>query len=252
MDAAIRIVLVETSHPGNIGASARAMRTMGLQELVLVGPKEFPSPAASARAAGADDVLQRARVVDTLADAIADCHFVVGASARLRSVPVPTADARDCAAMLWQRQLAGPVAVVFGPEQSGLSNDAIARCHWLLHIPTDEDFSSLNLAMAVQVICYELRMARPAQTQAVQEASGRVPASAHELEGFNLHLEDVLSRAGFLHPDHPQQMKLKLRRVFQRAAPDQNEINILRGILAALDPDRARYAIARRAPDESA
>jgi TrmH family RNA methyltransferase len=240
----VRIVLTETSHPGNIGAAARAMKTMGCAELVLVAPRYFPSPEATARAAGADDVLARARVVDTLVEAIGDCGLVVGASARLRSVSVPTVDPRVCAETIWNHVGTDRVALVMGPEQSGLTNEDLGRCQMLVHIPSAPEFGSLNVAMAVQVLCYELRMEllrRGADTPL--PAARREPlASASELESFHLHMETVLSAAGFLHSDHPKQLKLKLRRIFQRAAPDRNEINILRGMLTALDPLLPRRA----------
>ena len=208
---------------------------MGLTDMALVAPKIFPSEEATARASGADDVLARARVSATLVDAIADCGFVVGASARLRSMRWPVVDPRACAESIWQQVPRTNVAIVMGPEQSGLTNDDLGRCQQLVHIPTDPEFGSLNLAMAVQVLCYELRMARE-RYEAPIEVREAPLASAAELEGFHLHLERVLAEAGFLHPDHQKQLKLKLRRLFHRARLDQNEVNILRGALAALDP----------------
>ena len=238
----IRIVLVETSHPGNIGASARAMKTMGLSDLVLVAPKSFPSAEATARASGADDVLAAARVCASLSEAIADCVHVVGASARSRSLQWPTADARSSATQLWARAAAGPVAVVFGPEHSGLTNEHLARCHELVHIPANPDYASLNLAMAVQVVCYELLMAhsqiRHWRDRLGEEQRDAPLATAEEVEAFHVHLEDLMHRTGFLNPDHPRQLKLRLRRIFNRAQLDQTEINILRGLFAAADPDR--------------
>lgn len=261
MQIPVRIVLVDTSHPGNIGASARAMKTMGVSDLALVRPRRFPSDEATARASGADDILARATVHATLADAIADCGFVVGASARLRSVEWPTVDPRTCAETIWREVYGNRVAIVMGPEQSGLTNEDLGRCQQLVHIPTQPEFGSLNLAMAVQVLCYELRMARrprpvpdivagrrerddPAcggsQPNRVDEVRGAPLATAAELEGFHAHLERVLTDAGFLRPDHPRQLKLKLRRIFHRAALDTNEVNILRGMLSALDPSKLR------------
>ncbi|HEX7081400.1 MAG TPA: RNA methyltransferase [Gammaproteobacteria bacterium] len=242
MQIPVRIVLVETSHPGNIGASARAMKTMGLTDLALVRPKTFPSEEADARASGAADVLARARVFDSLVDALADCGFVAGASARSRSVEWPSADPRECAKSVWQAVDDGArAAIVFGPERSGLTNEQLARCGQLVHIPTAPGFGSLNLAMAVQVLCYELRMARlrPDRHDGARAAPRHEPlATAAELDGFHEHLERVLIQAGFLRSDHPHQLKLKLRRIFQRAALDRNEVNILRGVLTALDPAR--------------
>ncbi len=238
-----RIVLVETSHPGNIGASARAMKTMGVENLVLVAPKEFPCAAATARASGADDVLARARVVASLSEAIEDCGFVVGASARLRSLPWPTVGPRACAQTICERAADSNVAIVLGPEHSGLTNEDLGRCHELVHIPANPEYSSLNLAMAVQVLCYELRLAHDESSgvvDAAEQNEREAPlATADELDGFHQHLEAVLADVGFLKPDHPRQLKLRLRRIFHRSRLDQTEINILRGMLAALDP-RAR------------
>lgn len=238
MQIPVRIVLVETSHPGNIGAAARAMKTMGLRDLTLVRPQEFPSEQATARSAGADDILERAQVVDDLSTAIADCGWVVGASARLRTVTVPVVDPRECAAGIWQRVGVDRVALLFGNEQSGLTNEDLARCHELVHIPTAPDYGSLNLAMAVQVLCYELRMAAPNRPAPVGPSNDAPLATAAELDGFHEHLERLLTDAGFLHPEHQRQVKLKLRRIFLRAALDKNEMNIMRGVLTALDPDR--------------
>ena len=244
MHVPVRIVLVETSHPGNLGASARAMKTMGLEDLVLVAPHDFPSAEATARASGADDVLARARVVDSLAEAIADCGFVTGASARLRRLAWPVVDPRHCAAALWEHAAQSPVAVVFGPEHSGMTNQDLGRCHQLVHIPANPVYSSLNVAMAVQVLCYELRMAG-LERESVPDAGDREPAGAEsppataaELEGFQQHLETALSAAGFLKTDHSRQLKLRLRRIFQRSHLDRNEVNILRGVLTALDGKR--------------
>ncbi|MCI0517517.1 MAG: RNA methyltransferase [Woeseiaceae bacterium] len=231
----IRIVLVGTTHPGNIGATARAMKNMGLRELVLVNPKYFPHDDATARASGAEDLLESATVVSTLEAAIADCCYVAGASARSRTIGWPSMLPRDCALRLVRESGQGPVAVIFGPEKSGLSNDDLDRCHTLLTIPTDPGFSSLNLAMAVQVMSYELRLAQmnPAADDAVRETP---LATGDELENFYTHLEEVLTVSGFLDPDNPRHLMRRLRRLFARALPDQNEINILRGILAAVDP----------------
>jgi TrmH family RNA methyltransferase len=233
----VRIVLVETSHPGNIGATARAMKTMGLSDLVLVSPRaSFPSADATARAAGADDILESTRVVATLDESISDCGWVVGASARLRSIVVPTVDPRECAAAIWARVPANRAAVLLGNEQSGLTNEDLARCQQLVHIPTNPDYSSLNLAMAAQVLCYELRMTAPGRPGAAGPTSVAPVATAAELDGLHEHLERLLTESGFLHPAHQRQVKLKLRRIFQRAMLDQNELSILRGMLTSLAP----------------
>lgn len=236
---AVKIVLVGTTHPGNIGASARAMKNMGLAELVLVAPRHFPHEDAVARASGAEDVLGKAQVVETLDEALADCGFVAGASARARTIEMPVLAPRDCAARLIRESGAGKVAAVFGPEKSGLSNEDLDRCHVLLAIPADPGFSSLNLAMAVQVVCYELRLA--AMAEPADQPLREVPlASGEELERFYAHLEQVLTASGFLDPANPRYLMRRLRRLFARAEPDTNEINILRGMLASLDPSRGR------------
>lgn len=237
MSIPIRIVLVGTTHPGNIGAAARAMRTMGLDRLSLVAPREFPSGEAKARATGAVDVLDAARVCATLDEALADCRFVMGASARLRALPWAPVPPREAAPRLLAESRHGEVAVVFGRESSGLSNDELARCHALLHVPTDPAFGSLNLAMAVQVVAYELRMAFLEGAAPAGEPVDR-RASAEDLERFYEHLERTLVDAGFLNPANPRHLMLRLRRLFNRAVPEEKEVRILRGILSALEPRR--------------
>jgi tRNA (cytidine32/uridine32-2'-O)-methyltransferase len=234
----VRIVLVDTSHPGNIGATARAMKTMGLGDLALVRPKHFPSDEATARAAGADDVLRTATVHAELNEAIGDCGWVVGASARLRTVTVPIVDPREAAAEIWRRLPGNRVAILMGPEQSGLTNDDLARCQQLVHIPANPEFSSLNLAMAVQVVCYELRMAASNRPLPEGPLSDSRLATAAELEHLHEHLERLLTESEFLHPAHQKQVKLKLRRIFHKATLEYNELNILRGALTSLDPNK--------------
>ncbi len=232
---ATRIVLVGTTHPGNIGAVARAMKNMGLSQLALVAPRYFPHADATARASGAEDLLEAAVVTGTLAEALHGCRFVAGASARARTIGWPTLAPRECAERLVTESGQGDVAVVFGPEKSGLTNEDLDRCQVLLSIPADPAFSSLNLAMAVQIVCYELRLARAGKP--VTPPSREVPlAKSEDLERFYAHLEQVLTASGFLDPDNPRFLMRRLRRLFTRAEPDQNEINILRGILASLEP----------------
>lgn len=230
----VRIILVGTTHPGNIGAVARAMKNMGLSDLVLVDPLHFPHEDASARASGAEDVLDAARVVANLDEALADCIFVAGASARSRSIGWPSLAPRECAAKMIADSASGTVAAVFGPEKSGLKNADLDRCHALLTIPTDPGFSSLNIAMAVQVLAYELRLAR-GDGEGVQPEAEAPPATGEELENFYKHLEEVMIGSGFLDPDNPRHLMRRLRRLFIKAAPDKNEINILRGLLSAVD-----------------
>lgn len=242
----IRIILVGTTHPGNIGAVARAMKNMGPSDLVLVNPRYFPHEDATARASGADDILASARVVSTLDEALADCVYVAGASARSRTIDWPSMAPHDCAGRLHLESRKGQVAAVFGPEKSGLTNDDLDRCHTLLTIPTAIGFSSLNVAMAVQILTYELRIAAIDEQDSgpISDDMPEVPlASGAELEYFYAHLEQVLTVSGFLDPDNPRVLMRRLRRLFLRAEPDQNEINILRGILASLDPDASKRKV---------
>ncbi len=237
--ANLRIVLVSTTHPGNIGASARAMKTMGLEHLLLVRPSLYPSAEATARASGADDVLAKARVVATLGEALQGCVLVFGASARRRALAWPELDPRQCAARAAQVSVSAPVALVFGSERSGLSNEELDRCHFLVHIPANPRYSSLNLAAAVQVMAYELRMAARATAEDVNNPDP-LPAPAEEMEHFFAHLQRVLMETGFLDPANPRHLMRRLRRLFNRAQPDHNEINILRGILSAVQGRKRR------------
>ena len=239
MLSSVRVVLLNTSHPGNIGAAARAMKTMGLEDLRLVNPKQFPHAEATARASGADDVLARAGVYTQLDEALEACRLVIGASARPRSIPCPVIDPGACAQQLWTESERGPVAVLFGCEQSGLSNAEMDRCHALVRIPASDAYSSLNLAAAVQVICYELFAAHVTR-EAPEEAAGvhHSPVGADEMERFYEHLERTLVQLEFLDPANPRQLMRRLRRLFNRARPDGNEMNILRGILTAAQAAR--------------
>ena len=230
----IRIVLVGTTHPGNIGAVARAMKNMGILDLALVSPARFPHNEATARASGAVDVLKNATVTESLAEALKDCVYVVGASARSRSINWPTLEPRECAGKLLEESQAGPVAAVFGPEKYGLTNEHLDLCDALLTIPTNPDFSSLNLGMAVQVLTYELRTAGIDCGPSTYEADAPL-ATSGDMEFFYTHLEDVLTDLEFLNPDNPRHLMRRLRRLFIRARPDQNELNILRGILTAVE-----------------
>jgi tRNA (cytidine32/uridine32-2'-O)-methyltransferase len=228
----IRVVLVETSHPGNIGAVARAMKNMCLTDLRLVSPRQYPHADATARASGADDILARARVHPDLDGALEGCRLVVGASARLRAVPWPQMEPRECAARLVGESAAGPVALVMGRERTGLTNPELDRCHALVHIPANPAYSSLNLAMSVQVLAYELLLAAREAPAAAGEAAREV-APAEALEGFHRHLAQALAELGFTDPNQSERLLRRLRRLFNRARPDAVEINILRGVLSA-------------------
>jgi len=231
MKTNIRIVLVNTSHPGNIGAAARAMKNMGLSELVLVEPALFPHADATARASGADDLLQRAKVCGSLAEAIDGCTLVFGASARLRSLPWPIVEPREMAAQVVAESEQSPVAIVFGREHSGLTNTELEACNALVHIPCNENFSSLNIAAAVQVLCYEVNLAAGANKAQAEDDSEI--ATSDELEHFHQHLETTLVEIDFLDPDKPRLLMRRLKRLFNRARLEQTEVNILRGILTA-------------------
>ncbi|MFM1713014.1 tRNA (cytosine(32)/uridine(32)-2'-O)-methyltransferase TrmJ [Aeromonas salmonicida] len=229
----IRIVLVNTSHTGNMGSAARAMKTMGLTQLVLVDPQALPDDGAHALAAGASDVLANARVVSTLDEAIADCGLVIGTSARSRTLSWPMLDPREAGEKAVGEGMKHPVALVFGRERTGLTNDELQKCHYHVAIPANPEYSSLNLAMAVQTICYEVRMCW-LQDQAPEVESEADYPSAHQLEGFYQHLEQTLLKTGFIADDHPGQVMSKLRRLFNRARPEVIELNILRGILTSI------------------
>ena len=228
----IRTVLVETHHPGNIGGAARALRTMGLSQLVLVRPVRYPDPQAEWRAAGGVDVLREARVVESLDSAIGDCGFVVGTSTRSRRIPWPVASAQEAAERIVAEAAGRPVAILFGREASGLENDELQRCHLHLQIDANPDYPSLNLAMAVQVVAYEIRRAvlcgKPA------EPWDRLPATVADVDALMKHLEAVLVEVDFLDPGNPGQTMTRLRRLFARIQPDDTEVKMLRGILTEI------------------
>lgn len=229
----IKIVMVETTHPGNIGAAARAMKNMGLSRLVLVNPKHFPDDEATARASGAVDIVEQIEVVDSLPAAVADCQQVYGASARLRSMHwpqhLPAEMAQDAVGRAQQAQ---SVAIVFGRESSGLTNAELDCCQQLVHIPTNPDYSSLNVASAIQVLVYEVRMA--ALQPKPQSFTSEVPlATSEQLQHFYDHLEQVSADIGLLKPDNPRQLMRRFKRLFNRAQMDQHEVAIMRGWLSA-------------------
>ncbi len=228
----IRIVLVETTHPGNIGAVARAMKNMDMKRLYLVAPKIFPSADATARASGADDVLDAAVVCDNLLDAVKDCSVIYGASARSRTISWPEISPRECATQLLSEAEYNPVAIVFGRENSGLKNHELDLCRYLLKIPCSSAYSSLNLAAAVQVICYELFVASGQYREALVGDKGENPlATVQQMELFYQHLQQALADIGFLHVDKSKSIMRRLRRIYNRACLDSKEIDILRGIL---------------------
>lgn len=225
-----RIVLCQTSHPGNIGSTARAMKTMGLRHLYLVQPKKFPHEEATALAAGATDVLDNAKVCETLAEALTGCAFAIGLSARKRQLSHELVDVREAALQASQIAANQPVALVFGTEMSGLSNAELDLCQMLAMIPADPEFSSLNLAAAVQVMCYELRMALLGGSMQIEPPDEPL-ASNEDLEMLYRHMEQTLINIGFLNPIAPGRLMQRLRRLYARARPEKEEVNILRGIL---------------------
>ena len=231
----IRVVLTRPSHPGNIGAAARAMKTMGLARLFLVRPRRFPDPEARAMASGALDVLDSARACADLDEALAGTTFSVALSARPRELSHASLEARDAAREAFEAARHGAVAIVFGNETVGLTNAEIMRCSLLARIPASEDYASLNLAQAVQVMAYELRMAAREPAAAVARPD---PALHEDIEQLHAHLERSLRASGFLHPRHPRRLMERLRRLFAKARLEKVEVNILRGMLAAWDRPR--------------
>lgn len=233
----ILIVLSGTTHPGNIGAAARAMKTMGLTRLVLVAPKLFPCAEATARAAGADDILANAQVYDSLHDAVSDCVMVYGTSARLRTLSAPLVNPEQAAAgLLEYAGRSADVAIVFGRERTGLTNEELDLCHKMVVIPSNPGFSSLNLAAAVQIICYELCKQVQSGTviSPIVDPEWSAPVSAEALDHFYTHLGEVMVQTGFLDPLKPRRLMRRLKLLFNRTNMDQNEYNILRGILTSV------------------
>jgi tRNA (cytidine32/uridine32-2'-O)-methyltransferase len=231
----IRIVLVEPSHPGNIGGAARAMKTMGLTDLALVNPGRYPDPQAEWRAAGAQDVLEATRVYDSVEAAIAEARWVVGTSTRVRRIPWPLMKVEDAVAGVIERCANQQIAILFGRETSGLTNEELQKCHCHLVIPANPEYPSLNLAMAVQVVCYEIyRQLETGSGGIEMDQWDRTPATSAQLEGLIEHFEQVLIEADFLNPDNPGQTMTRLRRLLTRVTPDETEVQMLRGILRQL------------------
>lgn len=235
----IRIVLVNPSHPGNVGAAARAMKNMGLSQLVLVDPQEFPDPRAIWRAAGAKDLVDAAQVVSSVEEAIADCHLVIGTSARERRIPWPLVNPRQCVEKIYAEPVHSKVAILFGREDSGLTNDELQMCHLHVNVPTSSAYRSLNLAMAVQILCYEIRMKaleveKNTEALCLDEQWDEPIASVQDTERFFEHLFAALADLEFYDPEQPRQLLVRLRRLFSRIRMDQMEVNILRGILTEM------------------
>jgi len=243
----VRIVLVGAQHPGNIGSAARAMKTMGLADLALVAPERFPAPEAVVMAAAADDVLGRARIFVSVREAIADCGLIVATTARARHLPWLVVEPREAAREIVTAAASATVAVLFGAERTGLSNEDLEQCQRLLTIPCDAAYPSLNLAMAVQLVAYELWLvAREPRLRGVAAAGPH--ASAEEMEHFYAQLAEVMDEIDFRDRTGSGHLMARLRRLFNRAAPDENEIHILRGILTAVQRRRRRAGEPHRAP----
>jgi len=228
----IRIVLVNPSHPGNIGAAARAMKNMGLSRLYLVDPLKFPHPQAVYRASRADDIVRNARVVGSLDDALVGCTQVFGTSARMREMAAEVVDVREMAQMIAQQP--GETAIVFGREQHGLYNEELRRCQYQVKIPTISDYSSLNLGAAVQVIAYELFVAAQGDVSQIDQPKINL-ATADEMQGLFEHLEKIATKIGFLNPERPRTLMPRFRQIFNRAKLDKEDVNLIRGMLAKID-----------------
>ncbi|WP_036516779.1 RNA methyltransferase [Nevskia soli] len=227
----IRVVLVGTQHPGNIGSAARAMKTMGLNNLVLVAPEIFPDPRADALAVGAVDLLEKARICADLDEALAGCTRVAATTARPRHIAAQPYQPREWAQRLAASDMAGDIALMFGRERTGLTNEEIDRAQELIAIPTSADYTSLNMASAVQILCYELLLAAGASPL---ELPVHEPVDQVEMERFYVHLEQILARTQFIDRTNPRLLMRRLRKLYGRAAPDSNEMNILRGILTSV------------------
>jgi tRNA (cytidine32/uridine32-2'-O)-methyltransferase len=232
----VKVVLVGTSHSGNIGSAARAMKVMGLSQMVLVDPQCTVDGQAVALSAGASDIALNAKIVSTLEEAVADCALVVGSSARSRTLEWPMMDSRECGQKVAAESRQHKTAMVFGRERTGLTNDELQLCHYHVAIPANPEYSSLNLAMAVQTLSYEVRMAHLDFEQSQYAESEPESYPRHqELEMFYEHLEKVLLRTEFIEQDKPNQVMNKMRRLYNRARPETQELNILRGILTSVE-----------------
>lgn len=230
----IKIVLIETSHPGNIGATARAMKTMGLSQLVLVNPIFFPDSKAVAMASRADDILDNAVVVDSLDKALVGCSLVIGSSSDIREIQIPLITPREIPTLVAETGHDAPVAIVFGTERSGMTSDDLLRCNYHMKIPTSEEYSSLNLAQAVQIVCYELAMYTKGQ-QTIDWVNKDRFATFDEVNYFYKHLEQMLLAIKFLNPRYPKKIMPRLQRLFNRVRLEHMELQLLRGILTKVE-----------------
>lgn len=236
---AIKVVLCFTSHPGNIGAAARAMKTMGLSQLVLVSPKDFPCEEALVRSSGALDILDNAQVVDTVEEAIKDCRLVIGTSSRNRALPWPLIEPREMAQLIDEKPDARPVAILFGRESVGLLNEELQLCNYHVNIPANPEYMSLNLASAVQIISYELRLKHLEQNPLVEEPleqkDSELVATSEQVDGLYQHLEQTMVNTEFFDPENPKLLSARMRRLFAKSQLNQGEVNILRGFLSSIE-----------------
>lgn len=233
----IRIVLCETSHPGNIGAVARAMKNMGLKKLVLVNPEKFPCAVATERAAGADDILQHTEVFTSLHEAVKDCELILGTSARMREIPWPKLTPKQCAEKVLKHSNSDKVAIVFGTERSGLTNEELSLCNFHLYIPANPQYEALNLSQAVQIICYEIYqhyVEKEQQQYVLLNNDAPVPASLDDVIGVFEHLEQALRAVEFIDPKPTRILMLRLKRLLLKARLDREDVNILRGVCKAI------------------
>lgn len=241
----IRIVLINTFHPGNIGAAARAMKNMGLSQLYLVEPRVFPDEEADARAAGAKDLLESAIVVNTLDEAIADCQLVIGTSARNRTFDLPIFDAHDCARKIVGEAEHGKVAIIFGRETMGLHNSELQKCNYHVYIPANPEYPVLNVSAAIQLVCYEIWQAHSKQDYVKRDEPYPL---TRDMERFYEHLENALRKTRFIIPQHEGKVMDKLRRYFNRSRPERTELNMLRGILTSIDETTTKLDAAEAKP----
>lgn len=233
----IRIILSHTTHPGNIGATARAMKVMGLSQLALVNPSKYPSAEATERASKAADILSKATIHDDIHQAVSDCRLIVGASVRTRSLPSRLVTPRELVTVIKENPTNTPIAILFGTENSGLTNDELHLCHYQVYIPTNPDYSSLNLASAVQLISYEMRLAFSQMQQLPEQrvTANERKISRAQLDGLLAHFEKVMDDTGYLNIDHRKQIDNRMSRLLSKAEITESEYKVLRGFLSSIE-----------------
>ena len=230
----VKVVLVGTTHPGNIGATARAIKNMGILNLALVQPKEFPSDVATFRSKAAKNILENAEVYESLKDAVSECELVVGTSARDRTIPWPVLNPREAAAEMHKSSLNGDVAIVFGREDRGLTNDELGLCNFHVHIPSDPEYSSLNLSQAVQILAYEIRLAYLEENERSEDYWDVDLANNEQSERLINHMDELMQEVDFYDTENPRKLLVRVRRFFKRSKIDVMEANIFRGLFATI------------------